>query len=84
MNSSSRILYKGHGYTAAVSGFQAHGGPFLSVTRGERGVYLSGAEAVKWTKAIEDEVKEAQELAEETGFLDHSVITAYCRTIYNS
>lgn len=55
----NRIIYTGYGYEAAIAGFNAANGPFLSVTRkadndtGTRGRYVQGQEALEWAEAIE-------------------------------
>ena len=55
--SKSRIIYKGNGYEAAIAGYKAASGPFLSVTRtvnGEtRGKYIAGEQAEEWAGIIE-------------------------------
>ena len=68
----NRIVYEGYGYTAAIAGFNAVNGPFLSVTRKDRGgKYLAGNEALKWCEAIESAIDSG-----EAAFL--------CKAIYNS
>ncbi len=71
----SRTLCTTHGYTAAIAGYNAVRGPFLSITRelrGEtKGTYLAGADAIKWAEAIETAIDAGEQ-------------AALCRVIYNS
>lgn len=64
-------IYQGHSYTAQLAGFKAHNGPFLCVTRGERGgKYLSGPDALTWADAI-------------TTAIDAREAAALCKAVYN-
>lgn len=71
MTNESRILCTVYGYKAAIAGYKAHNGPFLSVTRQGKGKYLSGAEAIQWAEAIETSI-------------DASEKAALCRAIYKN
>lgn len=69
MKKQSRTVFEGYGYVAAIAGFQAIGGPFLSVTRDGKGKYLQGQQAVEWCEAIETAI-------------DNKEAAALCRHIY--
>lgn len=70
-NTQSRIICESHGYVAAVAGYRANNGPFLSVTRGASGKYLAGETAQQWVEALESS-------------LDKKEQAALCRAIYNA
>lgn len=70
MKRQPRKVFEGYGYVAAIAGFQAIGGPFLSVTRNGKGKYLQGDQAAEWCEAIENA-------------MDNKEAAALCRHIYN-
>lgn len=49
----SRIVFEGYGYLASIAGYSTENGPFLCVTRKNKGCYLSGDNARTWAEAIE-------------------------------
>ena len=70
-NTQSRIVFEGFGYTASIAGFKAINGPFLCVTRKDKGGrYMSGAQALEWAQSIETA-------------LDKQEARALCKAVYD-
>jgi hypothetical protein len=61
MNTQSRMVFNGFGYEASIAGFKANNGPFLCITRKDKGgKYLSGAQALEWCNAIETSIDDKE------------------------
>lgn len=68
----SRIVFEGFGYTAAIAGYNAVNGPFLTITRkGHGGKYVAGDDALMWCEEIETA-------------LDAKEAAALCKALYNN
>jgi hypothetical protein len=69
---TSHIVFEGFGYTAAIAGYNAVNGPFLTITRkGHGGKYVAGDDALMWCEELETA-------------LDAKEAAALCKAIYNS
>ena len=63
----SVIVFEGFGYLACY----AAKGQILAVTRGDKGKYLKGQEAIEWAESIKTAI-------------DNREAAALCKAIYNS